>query len=84
MDGNPGRPTRRRSRAFPVVILELTGKPPAPGCARPPVFLLLFTGKNRGTEWAGSRARSLIAASRLAMLAAVQGDNGAQQAAGAQ
>src|SRR6516162_1911650 len=45
MDGNPGRPTRRRSRAFPVVILELTGKSPAPGFARPPVFLLLFTGK---------------------------------------
>jgi hypothetical protein len=45
MDDNPGRPTRRRSRVFPVAILELTGKPPASGCTRPPVFLLLFTGK---------------------------------------
>jgi hypothetical protein len=34
--------------------------------------------KNRGTEWVGPRARSLIAASRLAMLAAVQGDTGVQ------
>jgi hypothetical protein len=54
------------------------GKAAGAGCARPPVFLLLFTGKNRGTEWVGPRARSLIAASRLAMLAAVQGDNGVQ------
>ena len=74
--GNPRPPTRRRLRGFPVVIPELTG--PGAGCARPPVFLLLFTGKNRGTEWVGPRARSLIAASRLAMLAAVQGDNGVQ------
>jgi hypothetical protein len=34
--------------------------------------------KKQGTEWVGPRARSLIAASRLAMLAAVQGDNGVQ------
>src|SRR5262249_24299072 len=54
------------------------GKAAGAGCARPPAFLVLFTGKNRGTEWAGPRAGSLIAASRLAMLAAVQGDNGVQ------
>src|SRR5262249_54203463 len=78
MDGNPGRPTRRRSRAFPVVIPELTVKPATPGCARPPVFLLLFTGKNRRTDCVDARARSLIAAGRRAMLAAVKRDNGAR------
>jgi len=54
------------------------GKAAGTGCARPPVFLLLFTGKSRGTEWVGPRARSLIAAGRLAMLAAMQGDTGVQ------
>jgi hypothetical protein len=78
MDGNRGRGAGRRSRSFPVVILELTGRLQAPVVPALPVFLLLFTEKNRGTEWVGPRARSLIAASRLAMLAAVQGDNGVQ------
>jgi len=77
IDGNPGPSTRRRSRAFPVVILELTGKPQAPVVPG----LLLFScclQENRGTEWVQAHARSLIAAGRLAMLAAVQGDNGAR------
>ena len=37
-------PTGAGLRPFPVFILWLTGKPPAPGCARSAVFLLLFTG----------------------------------------
>src|SRR5262249_46593024 len=46
-------------------------------------FFLLFTGKRGGIEWVGPRARSLIAAGRPAMLAAVEGGNVVQQAAGA-
>jgi hypothetical protein len=38
----------------------------------------LFTGKRGASNGVGPRARSLIAASRPAMLAAVQGDNGVQ------
>jgi hypothetical protein len=80
IDGNPGPSTRRRSRPFPVVILQLTGKATGASCARSPVFLLLFTGK-QGRRMGQAHARSLIAAGRLAMLAAVQGDNGARSAA---
>jgi hypothetical protein len=40
IDGQSGWPTRRRSRAFLVFILQLTGRRAAPGCSRPPVFLL--------------------------------------------
>src|SRR5262249_44855416 len=63
IDGQIGWPRRRRRRAFLVFILQLTGRPAAPGCARPPVFLLLFTGKNRrcgaaGVAFARCRCRS--------------------------
>src|SRR5262245_42706611 len=47
IDGQVGRPTRRRRRGFLVFIPPLTGKDAPPGCSRPPVFLLLFAGKNR-------------------------------------
>jgi hypothetical protein len=50
IEGNPGPSTRRRSRPFPVVILELTGKPQAIGCARSPVFSCCLQ-ENRGAEW---------------------------------
>jgi hypothetical protein len=43
-----------------------------------PLFFSCCLQENGGIEWVGSRARSLIAAGRLAMLAVVQGDNGAQ------
>jgi len=42
------------------------------------LFFSVVYRKNRGTEWVGPRARSLIAASRLAMLAAMQGNTGVQ------
>src|SRR5262249_60368091 len=48
--GQIGRPTRRRPRGFPVCVPPLTGKGAAPGCGRPPAFLLLFTGKYRAAE----------------------------------
>src|SRR5262245_45237390 len=75
--GNPRPLTRRRSRGFPVVILELTGRPQAPvvpGLRFSPVVYR----KKQGHRMGGPRAQSLIAAGRLAMLAAVQGDNGVQ------
>ena len=37
-------PTDAAVRPFPVFLPWLTGKSPAPGCVRCPVFLLLFTG----------------------------------------
>src|SRR5262245_58393913 len=77
LDANPGRGAGRRLRSFPVVILELTGRPQAPVVPG----LLLFScylQEKQGHRMVGSRARSLIAASRLAMLTAVQGDNGVQ------
>src|SRR5215831_16897554 len=40
------------------------------------LFFSCCLQENRGTERVEPRARSLIAAGRLAMLAAVQGDNG--------
>jgi hypothetical protein len=43
-----------------------------------PLFFSVVYTKTGGIEWGGPRARSLIAASRPAMLAAVQGDNGVQ------
>jgi hypothetical protein len=43
-----------------------------------PLFFPVVYRKTGGIEWVGPRARSLIAASHPAMLAAVQGDNGAQ------
>src|SRR5262249_26467651 len=76
--GNPRPPIRRRSRGFPVVILELTGRLQAPVVPGLLFFSCCLQEKNRSTEWVGPRARSLIGASRLAMLAAVQGDNGVQ------
>src|SRR5262245_59307638 len=76
--GNARPPTRRRLRRFPVVILELTGRLQVPVVRGLLFFSCCLQEKNRGTEWVGPRARSLIAASRLAMLAAVQGDNGVQ------
>src|SRR5262249_11771797 len=76
MDCNPADPRGAGRAHFLWSSWSLRESPPAPGCARPPVFLLSFTGKNRGTERVEPRARSLIAAGRLAMLAAVQGDNG--------
>src|SRR5262249_52510189 len=42
-------PTDAAVRPFPVFLPCLTGKSPAPGCARCPVFLLLFTGIYRQT-----------------------------------
>jgi len=42
--GPRGRPDGSRVRPFPVFLPWLTGKSPAPGCVRCPVFLLLFTG----------------------------------------
>jgi hypothetical protein len=48
-----------------------------------PLFFPVVYRKTGGIEWVGPRARSLIAAGRPAMLAAVQGDNGVQSAAGA-
>jgi len=39
-----GCPHGGRVRPFPVFLPWLTGKSPAPGCARCPVFILLFTG----------------------------------------
>ena len=68
---------KRGLRPFPVFVLQLTGKATGASCARSPVFLLLFTGK-QGRRMGQAHARSLIAAGRLAMLAAVQGDNGAR------
>src|SRR5262249_21165677 len=53
IDGPVGRPTRRRPRGFPACTPPLTGKGAAPGCGRPPVFLLLFTGKYRAAGAAG-------------------------------
>jgi len=47
------------------------------------LFFSCCLQENGGIEWVGSRARSLIAAGRLAMLAVVQGDDGARYAAGA-
>jgi hypothetical protein len=38
------RPNRRRSQSFPVFVLRLTWKLRASGCARHPVFFLLFAG----------------------------------------
>jgi hypothetical protein len=78
MDGNRGRGAGRRSRSFPVVILELTGRPQAPVVPGLLFFSCCLQEKSRGTEWVGPRARSLIAAGRLAMLAAMQGDTGVQ------
>ena len=37
-------PTDAGLRPFPAFLSWLTGKSPAPGCARCPVFILLFTG----------------------------------------
>src|ERR1700730_2120198 len=42
-------PTDAGKRPFPVFLPCLTGKSPAPGCVRCPVFLLLFTGIYRQT-----------------------------------
>src|SRR5262249_14336664 len=81
IDGNPGRAAGRRSRAFPVVILELTGKPQAP-VVPGLLFFSCCLQENRGTEWVEPRARSLIAASCLAMLAAVRGDDGVHKPPG--
>src|SRR3989442_10776157 len=80
IDGNPGPSTRRRSRPFPVVILELTGKATGASCARSPVFLLLFTGKQghrmsqAATAILDRRRPSRHARGRA-------GDNGARSAA---
>jgi hypothetical protein len=81
IDGNPGRAAGRRSRAFPVVILELMGKPQAP-VVPGLLFFSCCLQENRGTEWVEPRARSLIAASCLAMLAAVRGDDGVHKPPG--
>src|SRR5262249_10563330 len=56
IDGQIGRSARHRRREFPVFIPQLTGRGAAPGCGRPPVFPLLFTGKNRRR---GGRLRTL-------------------------
>jgi hypothetical protein len=47
--GPRGRPDGGRVRPFPVFLPWLTGKSPAPGCIRCPVFLQLFTGIYRQT-----------------------------------
>ena len=59
IDGRSPRPERQRPRGFPVCIPQLTGKGEAPGCGRPPVFLLLFTGTTapRGIAFARCRGR---------------------------
>src|SRR6516164_2778279 len=41
------------------------------------LFFSCCLQENRGTEWVEPQARSLIAAGRLAMLAALRGDSGA-------
>src|SRR5215831_13878870 len=81
MDSHPGRGAGRRSRSFPVVILELTGRPQAP-VVPGLLFFACCLQENRGTEWVEPRARSLIAASCLAMLAAVRGDDGVHKPPG--
>src|SRR5215471_15071607 len=57
-----GDPRDNRRREFPVFIPQLTGRGAAPGCGRPPVFPLLFTGKNRRR---GGRLRTLPQAPRI-------------------
>src|SRR5262245_31017781 len=59
IDGGSPRHQGRRRRGFSVFIPQLTGRPAAPGCGRPPVFLLLFTGKyrRRGVADPGCRGR---------------------------
>src|SRR5262245_27248087 len=47
IEGRSPRPERRRRRGFLVFIPQLTGNEKRWGCGRPPVFLLLFTGKYR-------------------------------------
>ena len=76
--GNAGRPTRRRLRGFLLSSWSLRGRLQAPVVPGLLFFSCCLQEKNRGTEGVGPRAPSLIAASRLAMLAAVQGDNGVQ------
>src|SRR6516165_5340567 len=47
MDGHRGRPKRRRSHAFPVVVVWLTGKGSGVRLCPVPAFFLYFTGKQR-------------------------------------
>src|SRR5262245_26417220 len=51
--GKASRPKKRRRRVFPLLIRWLRGKDETPGCSRPPVFFLLFTGKYRRRRAAG-------------------------------
>src|SRR5262249_57896745 len=55
----PNRATRAAPclRAFLVCVPPLTGNEKTPGCNRPPVFLLLFTGKYRAAGVAFARCR---------------------------
>src|SRR5262245_13825090 len=57
--GNPRPPTCRRLRGFPVVILELTGRPQAPVVPGLLFFSCCLQEKNRGTEWVGPRSAIL-------------------------
>jgi len=80
MDGNAGRPRGAGRAHFPWSswsLRESHRRQVVPGL----LFFFCCLQENRGIEWVEPRARSLIAAGRLAMLAAVQGDNGARYAA---
>src|SRR5215467_8080808 len=73
MDGNAGRPRGAGRAHFPWSswsLQESHRRQVVPGL----LFFSCCLQENRGIEWVEPRARSLIAAGRLAMLAAVQGD----------
>jgi hypothetical protein len=78
IDGKRGAdPTGRRRAHFSLSsgsLRESHRRQVVPG----PLFFPIVYRKAGGIEWVGPRAQSLIAASRPAMLAAVQGNNGAQ------
>src|SRR2546430_11572838 len=54
IDGQIGRPARRRPRGFPIYIPRLTGKGAAAGCGRPPVFPCYLQGNTGKTAPRGS------------------------------
>src|SRR5262245_26359045 len=77
MRADHAAPVARISRGHPGAYGKATGARLCPASC----FFSCCLQENRGIEWVEPRARSLIAAGRLAMLAAVQGDNGARYAA---
>jgi hypothetical protein len=62
IDGKASRPKRRRPRAFPLFVRGLTETEKRQVVGRPPVFLLLFTGKYRAAGAAGPRSHVADAA----------------------